>query len=321
MSFDPSHFIVCNCWRCKNTYDNYQNKIWLHKGTGLYDKETFNALPLNMPLNFNETFRNIEFEKRKYTTRADKPFGCIWFSAGSWLYDCYCDGDHSKQTQSTDQKNDDDLQTKNTIKVISTTDPQNILHISSSEQLENFVQIYGERCFDFKTFERKEKIKNLKYQLDHLLECREPFFNYFKTQIEALGLNYEKIILFLQELCNNDPNIDFDYLAKLQLNYPNIEEILFEHHNNFSENDIFSIKIHRRSKSEYFLERSQIINIYRFILLDHLEKEPDTFIINRNRILWLNIYKDGYYGVSFSFRKVNHIYDNEQNLDLYNKFS
>lgn len=140
MSFNPNHIEFCDpcaCWRCQKTYKNSQEQIWLHQGFGCFDKMTFEKLPVPQMLELDNVFTKPRFEsvfkqleeKHEFYHQM-KPFGCIWFSNGSWLYDPYCDGSH-------------DGEKPESYKVFVTKNPHNVLQITTYKELEAFTNKYA----------------------------------------------------------------------------------------------------------------------------------------------------------------------------------
>lgn len=244
MSFDPTHKIWCACWRCHQVYQNSQKQIWLHHGIGSFERNAFDNLPVSCSLDPNIAFTEPEFKSYcdnqknmyNYSLMNDKPFQCIWFSSGSWLFDCYCAGnhdhDHNKNSDDSDDSNYTNYRTifqkgPNIYKVMMTKKPQNILQITTFEDLEEFRNKFS-----------VTKFRNLKH--------------YMCNEIKLLINNF-KIIMIIDFI------FKFFCLLKLCLH------ILFDKH-----------------------------------------KYSDKYE-HGTAIMWPDIYKAGYYGVSFNFRKVDHL--------------
>jgi hypothetical protein len=104
----------CVCKKCNIVRNNISIDKWYHM--------TYKKVE-----NIDDFFH--EPKLRKHISA--KPEGCIWFSAGSWLYDPY--SDHS---DCHDEKEE------NNINVISVTNPVNILKITNLQELINFNDQY-----------------------------------------------------------------------------------------------------------------------------------------------------------------------------------
>lgn len=202
--------------------------------------------------------------------QVSKPIGAIWFSNGSWLFDPYCEGGHNKVDS-------DEHKVKKT-RVLCTKLPKNILHIATLTELDEFTEKYTGMTTSIETIgvlneirkiEKDSRIKQLlKGTYEEIMEEQRKFF-------EA---NF----------------IDFDNLVEI------IEK-------NCLETDVNSIKKHKEIKECIGDKNITIEVIYNFIKLKKLKSIDETFERNYDIIFWDKVAEDGYYGISFYFRKARHL--------------
>ena len=111
----------CICNKCNIVRDNILKNKWCHYTNKEVDSTTINNY----------------FHKPLLDKFIDcKPEGCIWFSAGSWLFDPYCDGYDGYDGH--DFSNNDVCEHN----VITVENPINILEITNLEKLLNFNKEY-----------------------------------------------------------------------------------------------------------------------------------------------------------------------------------
>ena len=108
----------CICNKCNIVRDNILKNKWYHYTNKEVDSTTINNY-FHKPL----LDKFIDY----------KPEGCIWFSAGSWLFDPYCDGHDLKKNDVCEHN------------VITVENPINILKITNLEELLNFNEEYKKR--------------------------------------------------------------------------------------------------------------------------------------------------------------------------------
>src|SRR3989338_2217126 len=85
--------INCNCNKCINVKLNMENGIWYH----LSDSPKLKSMNLGDTGNLYDLFPDsILGLKKDNFIILSKPQNTIWCSAGSWLYDCYHEGDHDE---------------------------------------------------------------------------------------------------------------------------------------------------------------------------------------------------------------------------------
>jgi hypothetical protein len=313
MSFNSEHNTFCSCWRCQKTYNYIQKQIWVHRGIGRFDEKTFREYKSGTKLNINEIFEIPKFEtyfknlEEKNLIVADrKPIGCIWFSAGSWLYDSYCDGSHDEMVDIVNKR-----------RIIMTSNPLNILRITTFEELNIFIEKYAIKYLDEETETRDKKIIKLLAHLINFVQDRDILFEQAELVLTKLGLNYDIILKFLHERCDIIVNFVPDFITQIKIYYPEFDAIISQNNYSPSENELSYMKLAGfESYVDYVFSNFHYLKqIYNFILLDKLKKQQNTYKYD-GQIQWLNVYKDGYYGVSFEFRKVDHILPESEDFDI-----
>ncbi len=129
-----------SCRHCRQVRSNAHNNVWVHEGFGLWSKADFDNAELNKMIDVGTLFEEPRV-RRKHCGSDWKPEkgSCIWFSHGNWLWDPF--NEHDSQTCS---KSNDNEEEDVTARVVQITSPQNkILHISTEQDIREFVAKYG----------------------------------------------------------------------------------------------------------------------------------------------------------------------------------
>ena len=132
------NFAYCSCDHCKIVSYNSKNNIWLHCGSGIMAKETFDETENGVTIEniFEQPATRKKFTSFDSHESVGKPFGVIWFSNGSWLFDPYCEGGHDEMNMIEK-------------KVIVIKSPKNILQINTTQEMDNFATKYGSDYISF----------------------------------------------------------------------------------------------------------------------------------------------------------------------------
>lgn len=128
----------CGCYKCNIVRQNLLEDKWIHLTS---DPAPDGELP-------NDFFRDPVLKK----DFGNKPEGCIWFSAGSWLYDPYHDGhdyeDNNDPHHNTSEHN-----------VVVVKSPINILRITTFNELCSFHDKYSKHmCECIRQYKKYECI-------------------------------------------------------------------------------------------------------------------------------------------------------------------
>lgn len=137
------------CESCSTVKKLLEKGVWLHKGTGTLTDVEYQPVDLN-DLNLGNLKKVTDVFNPITDIGTDrKPYGCIWFSAGSWAFDPYndftCD-DHGPISGN----------------FLAIENPKNILHVKTLEEFTDFHEMYGNMIIDHKTMMRKHTLSTRK---------------------------------------------------------------------------------------------------------------------------------------------------------------
>uniref|UniRef100_A0A6C0ADF7 Uncharacterized protein n=1 Tax=viral metagenome TaxID=1070528 RepID=A0A6C0ADF7_9ZZZZ len=137
-SHKPFSPLQCNCEKCKKVIFNLENGVWYHDGKSKIKNEPKHGDKYETSKIFDEpTLRSL-------TGYWNKPIGSIWFSAGSWLYDPFCDMRVTKNSHFCDDEFAKELHFRepNKKSVFQIKSPKNILEIKTYKELKDFHDKY-----------------------------------------------------------------------------------------------------------------------------------------------------------------------------------
>ena len=301
----------CNCQKCQKVKENLSRGIWLHNGTGKMSKNKFNKKPIGTVLEdfFIQPLDRIESNHGKRTLnmgRNPKP-NCLWFSAGSWLFDPF----HDKTNHGNLNKN-----FKRTIMI---SEPKKILRIKTKEELESFIDTYSGYKISDKTIQKQKNLNNAEEmgrfygkedRFLHKVELVKKFFAEHKLDFKLIEKFIADNYTTYFYLTYKDSKNYISFIKALTKAYPEFLSL------NLDQQVIDKLKV----IDEYDFETGQeegatlaeiIINIklkdiYHLIYFNILKSIPDETQRNIGKIDWDAIYNlgEGYYGVSFEFCKV-----------------
>ena len=121
-------FDYCDCPYCKKVKYNSENKIWIHLTGNTHDKECGIH---NDFFNYKKN-HSYSIDSKPDWLYSDKheESKVIWFSNGSWLYDCYCENNH-------------EINDNHDVKVVIIKNPKKILEVYTLKDLWMFIKNYG----------------------------------------------------------------------------------------------------------------------------------------------------------------------------------
>jgi hypothetical protein len=269
---------TCKAISAKNTLAT-QN-VWVHIGTGTHKKDdlvtkskkvtvsngtVIDVSSLNPVDNFF-TKRDIEQES------SAKPFACIWFSHGSWVFDPYTETRCSGDNECNKHKLSD-------AHCVLIKNPKNILTISTLEEVGKFFDMYGSTKPTNEAYsieKARNDLKNDSFLMAHnspnvrtKLESFEKYQRAFKDVTTFFEQNPEYLLKFIGDTINS--------LKKL---YPNVKPYC-------DANDFYTLR-----------------TVCELVKLDFLEKMELTTCKDHDKIDWYRVKDAGYYGVAFEFRSV-----------------
>lgn len=120
---------MAQCCKCNKVQQNIDTGLWFHYGTGIY--KTLSPFKNNQIIN-TEDFFNFEILDNIELGVSNKPYGSIYFSGLSWVFDPYNE-DIAHQHNIVD-----------TVSVIEMTNFSKIYMIKSLKDLDIFISKYGE---------------------------------------------------------------------------------------------------------------------------------------------------------------------------------
>lgn len=299
MSYNPSHRKYCGCTKCGRVMENVRRKRFLHMGNGLLTEEQMNALPDGTNLDVMTVFREIGALEIWA-----KPEDSIWFSCGSWAYDRYRDNPSAHESDASGE------QKERSHRFIVVDDPENILEVGSIDETRAFYDRYAVDVPDAKTRDRnitKKKLSNSLRQLDRLKVTQQ-----IVDQCAHYGIPYDVLVGLIVKACEREDCFSTKALAAALLTICpglQIDEKFMP--------SAFEMSFYQ-SPVDLMLDRTcRLQEFYNFHLLDALAEKKDTFRRDPHVIDWEKVRADGWYGVFFNFRDIEHIVPPDSPYDWY----
>lgn len=281
-SYNPSHRDHCMCIRCKTVFENTNDNVFLHIGTGSFTPAEFNELPEGSNLVVSQTFKELE-----QPGIGRKPKG-IWLSGGSWGIDSFHDWPEAHQ------------QPPRRVRVIVARD-LDILKVSTYAEVLVFCNVYGVDELDTKSRNRAVKKDDLTNSLSRV--DRGTVAGQVADQCTHYGIPFASLESVIGEACRRHEHFSDKEIALSLLKIcPDLKI-----DEKFLSPSSIEMSFYNSHVELILCHTYRLREFYNFHMLDVLSEEKDSFVRNPAIINWQKIKDDGWHGIFFNFRKISHI--------------
>ncbi len=140
-------WVDCTCKKCTKVKDHMSKGIWLHQGLGKLEGEMFDA-PIGTKIKGSDLFNSNPTGEQNNVHY--KPANCVWFSAGTWLF--------QPPGSLEDHCEEPSKKYKVVVLDLAQLPKEKVLRVTSKEILDEFIKKYSRnilflKCIDWKKVE------------------------------------------------------------------------------------------------------------------------------------------------------------------------